>query len=142
MLYELLNDIGVRVINKVKGKLESYRLRDSEIYDKLTYDIKESNGVYQLVFNIPEYALYIDKGRSKGSRMPPQKPIEDWMKKKNIPLRASYAVRHNISVRGVKPRPFLDIYDKELENISKQILDDQYKELSLSVNDIFKKHLK
>lgn len=136
MIEELLNDIGVRVTDKVKETLKTQGLVTSDLYKSLDYTISDNNGLYLLEFKIPEYGLYIDKGRKKGARMPPSKPIEDWMKKNNIPSRASFAIRRSISIRGIKPRPFLDVYDKELENISEEILKGETIEISLTLDEI------
>lgn len=140
MIDELLVDIGDRVVDKMKDKLASYDLGGSDIINNITSEVKETSpGVFELVFNMPDYAVYIDKGRKPGSRMPPQKPIEEWLKKKGIPLRASFAIRKTISARGVKPRPFLDIIDKELENISNEILNSETKYLSITLDEILQK---
>lgn len=137
MIDDFLTDIGVRIVDKMVSKLSSYGLGDSDIAKDINSYVKEtSEGVFELVFNMPDYAIYIDKGRKPGARMPPQKPIEAWLKKKGIPLTASFPIRRSIAARGVKPKPFLDIIDSELENISNEILDGQTDTITLQLDDI------
>lgn len=70
--------------------------------------------------SLPEYYLYVDKGRKSGGKRPPIKPILDWIKRekitvpKEIPLLSfAFAVANSIAEEGIKARPFIEVlYDQ------------------------------
>lgn len=116
---EGLKDLGFLFTAIIKGELNKHTsLKDSKILNdpkSITYEVeKHGDNEYELVMKLPGYAVWIDQGRGKNKKMPPIKdgrgnmPIRDWMKRKNIPLSAEFAIRKTIGIRGIKARPFLD----------------------------------
>jgi len=135
----ILDDIGKRIILLTQEELKKYNLQNSNIYNEVTYEVSSSNDIYKLVIKFPDYAEFIDKGRKPGSRMPPQKPIEDWLKRKGINNKSSFAIRKSISVRGIKPRPFLDAVAKHILEMNKVLEEGTEKQISIYLDDIIKK---
>jgi len=84
-----------------------------------------------LTLNLPQYGIYVDSGRRPGAKMPPQKPIADWAKSKGLPpfrdkkgrfisyKTRAFLIARSISKKGIKPRPFLDIFYKEMDKLLK-----------------------
>lgn len=136
---QLLNNIGARIVELTQDKLRKQGLSESSIITNISYDVEEINEEYELVIRTPEYAINIDKGRRKGAKMPPKKPIEDWMKAKGIPMRASFPIRRAISIRGIKPRPFLDTIVNNIANIEDILFDFEQEQIVVELDKIFKK---
>jgi len=139
MIEEQLDIIGDRIVEMTKENLRRQGLAGSDIIKNISYSIDEFDNVYELIINIPEYGVYIDKGRKPGSRMPPKKPIDDWLKKKRIPLAASFAIRKSIGIRGIKPRPFLDAIVKYANKTNDILFDAVGDEITIELNDIIDK---
>ena len=58
---------------------------------------------------------FIEKGRKPNSKLPPEKPIVEWLKIRGIPVAASYAVRKAIAVNGIEPVPVLELSFVEIQ---------------------------
>ena len=78
--------------------------------------------------SLPEYYLYVDKGRKAGKR-PPIKPILDWIKRekikvpKEIPvLSFAWAIANSIANDGVKARPFIDVLTDQIGELVRTYL--------------------
>lgn len=81
---------------------------------------------------MPDYAVYVDKGRKAG-KMPPVKAIMKWMRDKGIRSKSgirtidiAYVIARSIGERGIKPRPFIEAFTDELtvlvmKNVSREI---------------------
>jgi len=95
-----------------------------------------SNGNVLITLKMNRYWEVIEKGRKAGSKMPPSKPIEDWINKKGIKAQITiskptkkrrgltkvqrnlnqekkvkslaFVMRRSIGKKGIKPRPFFD----------------------------------
>lgn len=71
---------------------------------------------------MPNYAIYVDKGRKAGTKAPPVRVIIEWIKKKKIPLRGgrinavAYAIARSIGRWGIKAKPFIERSADELFN--------------------------
>lgn len=135
----ILDDIGKRIILLTQEELKKYGLQNNNIYNDIAYEVTSNDNIYKLVIKFPDYAEFIDKGRKAGTRMPPQKPIEEWMKKRGINNINSFAIRKSISVRGIKPRPFLDAVAKHILDMNKILTDGTEKQLSIYLDSKIKK---
>lgn len=81
---------------------------------------------------MPDYAVYVDKGRKAGKR-PPVEAIMKWMRDKGIRSKSgiravdiAYVIARSIGERGIKPRPFIEAFTDELtvlvmKNVSREI---------------------
>jgi len=95
-----------------------------------------SNGNVVVALSMADYWVFVEKGRKAGSKMPPSKPIEDWIKAKGIKVELTvkkntkkrkgitkvqrnlsfenkvkglaFVMRRSIGKKGIKPRPFFD----------------------------------
>ena len=79
----------------------------------------------------PEHYIFVDKGRRAGAKMPPIKPIQQWIKQRGLDLNA-FAVARSIAKKGIKPtniytnaivdfKKGLDISDLVTKEIVKEI---------------------
>jgi len=89
----ILKALGEQVVETIQSKLTS----DMNIYNEIEYEIVD-NTVNILA---PDYFVFIDKGRKPNSKMPPYKPIADWVKRKNIETTAIFAIRKSIGIKGI-----------------------------------------
>lgn len=62
------------------------------------------------------YGEIVDAGRRPSSKMPPVKPIQDWLRDKNIRPKGgatieqlSFAIAKTIQRRGYRPQPFIQM---------------------------------
>ena len=82
-----------------------------------------------ITISLPDYYLYIDKGRRAGAKMPPVKFIAIWIKRKKLPtpdgmdiMSLSWAIAKSIAKNGIKPRPFLDTVRTTLGDVLRDYL--------------------
>ena len=68
----------------------------------------------QLVFD--SYGTIVDEGRRPSKKMPPVKPIQDWLRDRNIRPKGgetieqlSFAIAKTIQKKGYRPRPFIQM---------------------------------
>ena len=60
-----------------------------------------------------DYAIYVDKGRRAGDKMPPVQAIKDWINQRKIRVagktteQLAWAMAKNIAKNGIKARPFI-----------------------------------
>jgi len=98
--YKKLVEYGQKTVAKARGKLMRKPLAaSSDLVRSIKYKISQ-NGSVEFEFN--ESGLFVDKGRRKGAKMPPIKPIQQWIKKRGLDLNA-YAVSKSIGKKGIKP---------------------------------------
>jgi len=82
-----------------------------------------------ITISLPDYYLYIDKGRKAGAKMPPVKFIAIWIKRKKLPIpdgmdivSLAWAISKSIAKNGIKPRPFLDTVRTTLGDVLRDYL--------------------
>lgn len=73
--------------------------------------------------NLP-YGVVVEKGRSAGSKMPPQGALLGWMGRHGIPADAEFQVRRGIAMNGIAPRPFFMPAIEATEQFMESILPD------------------
>lgn len=105
---DLLKLIGDNYITGIRASLTQIGLKDSQIYKDVRYVISNNN----INLIIPDYYIFIEKGRKHSTSPPPIKNIIDWMKEKGISAgnknSIAYKIRAAIAKDGIKARPFLD----------------------------------
>lgn len=121
-LEKLLLKYGKDTIAKMIIILRNGGKGDSRFINKMKAYVEESDDILQLFIEMPAYGTFIDKGRRPGAKMPPEKPIVEWMQRKSI-IASPYIIRKNISVRGIKPLPFIDIWYKNILKLNDQLID-------------------
>jgi hypothetical protein len=103
-VYRMLNEYAAGVVKKARRRLRFKGLGNSSALVKsIDYAVRQDMSIE---FEFNEYGEYVDKGRRKGAKMPPIKPIEKWIKRKGLDLNA-FAVAKSISKKGIKPFPWI-----------------------------------
>ena len=107
------------------------------LLNSLQYKIKFTNGIYELQLTGLRYLINVERGRRAGAKRPPISAIENWIKVKGIKVNLTmkptvvltarqnkkvatesairgmaFAIATNISKRGIKPFPILDVAKK------------------------------
>lgn len=102
-----LIDVFQRVLNRkginASGDLaRSFRVTDS--------------GEKGIELSFDGYGVIVDEGRRPSSKMPPVKPIQDWLRDRNIRPKGgetieqlSFAIAKTIQKKGYRPRPFIQM---------------------------------
>lgn len=121
-LQKILKKYGDQTIAKMMTVLRNGGLGDSRFIKQLKCYVEEADDIIQLYIEMPAYGTFIDKGRKPNSKMPPETPIVEWMKRKSI-VGSQYAIRKQIGIRGIKPIPFLDIWYKETLRINDMLME-------------------
>lgn len=101
------------------------------IADKITVKVNAFGNKYDVVLNLPEYWKYIEDGRKPGAKMPPEKPIIEWIKFKGITPRdkkitekqLSFLIRRKIGRDGIKATHFLADAIEKNDNLIKNIVE-------------------
>lgn len=118
------NEIKTRLVNN--GKVSSGKL-----FDSIKASVKVEHNDILVKFAMADYGKYVDKGvtgagipkgfngekkkvnKSKqyrfGKKMPPEKPIKDWMRIQGIPKQALFPIRRSIWIFGIAPTQFFTI---------------------------------
>lgn len=92
----------------LKGNYPGFTSYD--IYNDLTTVVTEDG----VTINLPDYFIFIEKGRRVGAKQPPKQVILAWMDKNNIgggtqanKNSIAYAIGRSIKLHGIKARPFI-----------------------------------
>lgn len=92
--------------SKMKQILSSKGKGQSDIYKKLKLVLKKTSNGFILETGLPDYAIFVDKGRKPG-KQPPLKDIREWCRKKGINENAAFPIAREIGRRGIPPTNFL-----------------------------------
>ena len=131
---QVLTEFGNAIIDSYKEKLGSQGYQDGKLFNTIVLQgIKENKGNFNISINLEEYWKYIEYGRKAGAKMPPIKPIENWIIVKQIipkPLTLksgktiipstkslAFVIARSISRKGIKPRPYLKNSIDEMKKI-------------------------
>lgn len=102
---ELLKEYGLTVVKE----MATYLVNTTNLKNDITSEVANA----ELTVRIPAHGLYVNDGRRPNSKMPPAKPIAEWMQAKGIDAKALYPIRRKIGKVGIQPRPFFHyFYDK------------------------------
>lgn len=112
---------GDAAIRNMVARLKAIGKEDSNIIKKLSYDFKIDLDGFEVSFFLPDYWIYIQYGRKVNSKMPPEKSILDWMKRKGIDKKYAFPIRKNIAKYGI---PAHDIISGIKGKILKDLLTD------------------
>ena len=96
-----LKGMKVDLATEIRAEAQRLEIRDRGLLQK---SIKPSDkGV---IVDVP-YATFVEYGRRRGAKMPPDKPIREWVIRKGIPERLTWVIRKAIADNGIKPKPFV-----------------------------------
>ena len=129
---EALDEFAKRVVSRAKANLTRMGKRNRDIlYKSLGYYLDVGPNSFSLEFESTDYAEFVDKGVSGKkkkystpysfkNKMPPRKPILDWVNSKRLRLRdketgkfkkggqnsLAYLIQRHIYNQGIKPSLF------------------------------------
>ena len=100
-----LSAYGKESLLEMKAILERKGKGDSRLIHSIKYSVKKNAKGYELNIIMPDYAVFVDKGRKPG-KQPPLEAIKKWTKRKGIPEMAAFPIARNIGKFGIKPLNF------------------------------------
>jgi hypothetical protein len=116
--YQALNGWAKDQVKLMKVELQT----TENLKNNISYKIeKKIDGSLLVSFEMPEYAIFVDQGRKKGSKQPPLEPIMKWAKAKSLPTfkdgngksisetSRAFLIARSIAKKGIKARPFMNI---------------------------------
>tara|TARA_R110000822_G_scaffold99831_3_gene225012 strand:+ start:5900 stop:6421 length:522 start_codon:yes stop_codon:yes gene_type:complete len=151
-----LNEFGKYVVSQSRANLSRGKKNYTKnLWESLNYTIDQTNAGPRLYFEMDDYGMFQDKG-VKGKnpklvkngkqkapnsqfrftkKMPPQKPLMEWAKKKNIRLRDSkgkyqkgsyqtigFILQKRIFAQGIKPSLFFTKpFEKAFKNLPPEL---------------------
>lgn len=83
--------------------------------------VNRMGSVITVESHFPDYAAYVQFGRRPG-KMPPEKPIADWVRMHNIAPDAVFPIRKKIAREGTKPKPFTEPLRRMINLVEKTCL--------------------
>lgn len=136
-----LSKYGKESIQEMKRILEQKGKGDSRLIKNIKYRVKRTQkGGYELEISMPDYAVFVDKGRKPG-KQPPLDVIKKWTKRKGIPEKAAFPIARNIGKFGIKPTNFtvpvrsrLYLLEMDVEREVNLQIERKIKEANYSVN--------
>lgn len=111
LVAELIQETLIRNLLAIDPDLSTSRL----VRDIRAVPVGDSVEVF-----MPNYAIYVEKGRKPNMKAPPVRVIIAWIDRKKIPLRGgrknavAYAIARSIGRWGIKAKPFIEKSAEEL----------------------------
>ena len=160
--YKYLNDFAKYVIQQSRSNLTRLGKNvDKKLYDSLDKEIEVGANSFRLTFIMEDYGVFQDKGVSGikkkyntpfsyKSKMPPAKPITDWVTRRGFQFRqkdgkfmsykqTSYLVRSAIYKNGIKPSLFFTKpFEAAFKNLPNELIDKFGLDLDNLMNDTLK----
>jgi hypothetical protein len=160
--YKYLNDFAKYVIQQSRSNLTRQGKNvNKKLYDSLGSEIEVSKNSFSLSFTMEDYGIFQDKGVSGTekkyntpfsykSKMPPAKPITDWVTRKRFQFRkpdgkfmsykqTSYLVRNAIFKNGIKPSLFFTKpFEAAFEKLPNELIEKFGLDLENLMNDTLK----
>ena len=160
--YNYLNKFAKYVIQQSRSNLTKQGKNvNKKLYNSLDSEIEVGANSFRLDFLMEQYGLFQDQGVSGTqrkydtpfsykSKMPPAKPITDWVTKRRFQFRkedgkfmsykqTSYLVRSSIFKKGIKPSLF---FTKPFEAAFKNLPDELVEAFGLDVENLMTHSLK
>ena len=111
-----LEEFGQRIVDEMQNQLfENKSVNTGDLARSITSNIVTKNETETLQMSLLWYGELLEDGgpARKAGRMPPIRPIEGWIKRKNIPVPASFkspenfawAIAKSIAKKGAKKYP-------------------------------------
>lgn len=161
-VYKYLNSFAKYVIQQSRSNLTKQGKNvDKKLYNSLDAEIEVGANSFRLEFLMENYGVFQDQGVSGTqrkydtpfsykSKMPPAKPITDWVTKKRFQFRkadgkfmsyqqTSYLIRSSIFKKGIKPSLF---FTKPFEAAFKNLPDELVEAFGLDVEKLIEHSLK
>jgi len=117
-IFDKVNERGKTFIVNIKQDLISEGKSATGNLVKGTKGTTKVSGTKVIFEGVaPDYYIFVDKGRRAGAKMPPIKPIQQWIKQKGLDLNA-FAVAKSIAKKGIKPTR---IYTRAVEELKAEL---------------------
>lgn len=151
---KLLTKIGQLGKNNLKLNLQKInKVASGATLNSIDFSIDFTPSKSSVSVSANEAIIFIDAGRKAGSKMPPIKPIEDWLSQKGIkfldkknrplPLKVqAFLVARKIARDGIKPTNILEnTFSKGsfIEKIEDSITKAGLEDIQINLSDSFKK---
>lgn len=144
----VLRNIGKEVQTRYKDKLKKpgrnghNAIASGKLYDSVEYKVIQSGNSVKLYFVALDYWINVEEGRKVNGKYPPINVIRKWILQKKLKRTKGieYKIQRSISVKGIKPRPFLKQSTKNLlKDYRVQIEEALNKDMEVSIDVTFKK---
>lgn len=107
--HKIMNRIAKKSVKSFHDEMSRIGLSNSNLDRTVKYQIQKNT--ISISFN--DYGVYVDEGRKKGE-YPPIDELNSWAKKHHMNV---YAVAENIYENGIKAKPWMERYEKQLLDI-------------------------
>jgi hypothetical protein len=136
-------------------------LKGTALAKKIFYKVEDHQKGPSLTISFPKYGEYVDQGRypwgrgsikdprNKWNRFPPPDAIAAWAKAKGIgqfrdskgryvsSSTRTFLISRSIAAKGIKPRPFIYLFYKELNDLYHEIGKAAAADLALGLQKAF-----
>jgi hypothetical protein len=135
MLYpeikKAMQEVGLETVQTMKDILTSKNaVATGTLRDSLNATTTEGDDLLDTQITAVDYAIFVDKGRRAGDRMPPVQAIKDWINQRKIRVQGrsteqlAWAMAKSIAKKGITARPFIapsleNVVNTGLQNIEK-----------------------
>ena len=133
-LFEGLDEILNKYANKSEKEIKEKLSFTQHLKDSINVYVKENN----ILLEFSNYGKWVDRGRKPG-KMPPYKKLEGWVKEHGMPSSAAFPIARNIGKRGIPARPWLYVFDDNLDEMLKEIADQIAENVKHKFDDVGKK---
>lgn len=104
----VLNNYGKSTVDSMRSILISAgKDATGNLVNNISFIITYNQEDISIEFSMPEYGVFVDKGRRPG-KQPPISAILPWLKIKGIPESAAFPIARNIGRFGIQPTPFFE----------------------------------
>ena len=112
-----IEDYGEKVIQILTQELiNAGKDASGRLIKSLNFDIKPvGDALYQVMLTSEDYLKYVDKGRKPGSYVP-IRALKEWVRYRNIPEEAVYAINNKIYRYGIKPTNVIEKTKNRINN--------------------------
>ena len=106
-IIKLIEKWAVETSEDMGQILKNHGKKNSDIIRKLKLKVSSDSYGISVESNLPDYAIYVDKGRGPG-KQPPLRNIIEWCKSKGINKKYAFPIARNIGQRGLPPTNFME----------------------------------
>jgi len=105
-----INRQGALLVQR-EARENAWQFRDTgALAGSIQAKVEDLTAVVQVPMNQPTaaYAIVMEQGRRPGSRPPPPQALFGWMRRHGIDEQYAWVVAHNIGLRGIPGRHYME----------------------------------